>query len=95
MHNYCETVRGETREICLVKQHKKYEITRTHVLHLICFSRLKDDLQDIHKMRKTCEARETREKKGCARDNVKINYTRSAIQLFYPLSHEKIPLFLA
>ncbi len=30
----------ETRDIYLVKQHKKYEITLTHVSHLACFSHL-------------------------------------------------------
>ncbi len=37
---YHETVRDakcKTREICLVKQLKKYEITGTHVSHLTCF----------------------------------------------------------
>ncbi len=32
-----------------------------------------DNSQDICKMRKTCKMRETREKKGLAWDNMKIN----------------------
>ncbi len=49
-------------------------------------------------MRKTCETRDTREKRWPARDNAKIDYTRFTIRLFsdtikfYPLSHEKTPL---
>ncbi len=32
----------KTQEISLVKRHKKYKITCTHVLHLTCFSCLTD-----------------------------------------------------
>ncbi len=35
-------LRQEIQEICLVKQHKKYKITRTHVSHLACFLHLMD-----------------------------------------------------
>ncbi len=41
-----------------------------------------DDSRDIREMRKTCKTRETYEKKMCAWDNVKINYTRFPIWLF-------------
>ncbi len=37
----------ETWEICLVKLHKKYEMTSTLVLHLACFSHLVDVLRII------------------------------------------------
>ncbi len=37
-----DSLRCETRELCLMKQHKKYEITSTHVSHLACFSHLAD-----------------------------------------------------
>ncbi len=44
------------------------------------------------------DTRNLQQKKGRARDNVKIIYRRFAIQLFlvqlfYPLPHEEIPLF--
>ncbi len=45
MHNYCFYC--ETREICLMKQHKKHEITYTHVSHLVCFSHLINFLRII------------------------------------------------
>ncbi len=39
------TLSHEKREICLVKQHKKYEIIHTHVSCLACFSHLPNCLQ--------------------------------------------------
>ncbi len=38
-----------------------------------------DDSQEVHEMRKNVRC----EKKGCARDNMKIDYTRFAIRLFF------------
>ncbi len=56
-----------------------------------------DNSREILEMRKTCKARETRKKKGLARDNMKVttHFLRIdyiLVQLFYLLSHEKIPL---
>ncbi len=35
-----------------------------------------DDLWEVRETQKTCEMREIRDKKGYARDNVKIDYKR-------------------
>ncbi len=56
-----------------------------------------DDSRDVLKMRKTCEMRETCEKKSLHKITWKLIIQASRfdyflIQLFYPLSHEKIPL---
>ncbi len=61
-----------------------------------CLKSAIDDSQEVCETRKTCK--KTHKKKGCTRDNVKIDYTRFTILLssctikFCSLAHEKIPL---
>ncbi len=38
-----------------------------------------DDSQEVHKMQKTCETRETRQKKTHAQNNAKIDFVRFII----------------
>ncbi len=91
-------VRNSRYSLFIVCSYAPWRVILTIQQH-VTFKPATDDSRDIRKMRKTCKKRETWEKKVRARDNVKINYTHFAIQIFsraiiLSLIAQEIPLHL-
>ncbi len=72
-------IQFEMREIYLVKQHKKYKITRTHASHLACFSHFTDVSKIICSRLKSCKIKASTHK----HDVHTLHHSHASYNLFF------------